>query len=307
MALAAFLASACNIVPIAQRQLERQYRAEGLEAEMLIAGNDRVHYWVGGRGSRPVLLLHGFGASAVWQWALQVESFAAEHRLIIPDLLWFGESSSTTADYSLDHQVAAVVALLDYLGEQRVDVVGISYGGLVAYELASAHPDRVRRLALVDSPGRSYGRADYEALCRRFGVEHFAEVLLPQDTEAMRRLVHLGVEGDPHAPGFVLRQARRELFVANAEQKRGMLDALLRDLPDPARRPDPRARDTLLVWGSHDPVFPLPLAHRLKEHLGPGARLEVIEHARHTPNLEWPERFDALVLQHLSLPCSCER
>ncbi|MAQ14088.1 MAG: hypothetical protein CMN30_04735 [Sandaracinus sp.] len=307
---------------MAGRRIESQYEREGMAADVAELGPDTVHYWHGGGESgneretedgsgrdvdaHPVLLVQGFGASAKWQWVLQVESFAATRRVIMPDLLWFGESRSTDADYSLGHQVRAMVALLDRLGEGRVDVVGISYGGLVAYELASAFPERVRRLVIVDSPGRAYTRADYRALCDRFEVDDFADVLLPADADGMRRLLAVGVEQEVHAPGFLLRQAREELFIEQADQKRAMIEALLRDLEELRSRPDPRARDTLLVWGRDDPIFPLELGERLAQRLGPGVRLEVIDHARHTPNFEWPHRFDALILQFLDMPCSCD-
>ena len=300
------LASGCSVVSLAGHQLGHYYEREGLSAAVAELGPDTVHYWHGGAEGRPVLLIQGFGASAKWQWALQVEAFAESRRVIMPDLLWFGESTSADSDYSLAHQVRALVALLDALGEERVDVVGISYGGLVAYELASAFPERVRRLVVVDSPGRAYTHRDYRALCDRFGVEHFADVLLPADNDGMRRLLEAGMKQEVWAPPFVLRQAREDLFLENAPQKRAMVDALLRDLEELRHRPDPRARDTLLVWGRGDPIFPLELGHRLARRLGPGVRLEVLDHARHTPNFEWPDSFDALVLQFLDMPCSCE-
>jgi len=294
---------------MAGRQIGNQYEQHGLTAAAAELGPDTVHFWAGGQREgerRALLLIQGFGASAKWQWVLQVDAFSESRRVIMPDLLWFGESASTEADYSLGHQVRAMVGLLDELGESRVDVVGISYGGLVAYELAGAHPDRVGKVVIVDSPGRAYTHEDYRALCERFSVDHFAEVLLPEDTEGMRLLLDVGVEMEVYAPAFLLRQARRELFTDHAAEKRAMVDALLRDLEELRGRPDPRARDTLLIWGRDDPIFPLELGHRLKARLGPGARLEVIDHARHTPNFEWPMRFDALILQFLDMPCSCD-
>ena len=296
----------CSAVGVAGSQIDGHFQELGIGSGVVNVGPDRIHYWAGGQNRRPVLLIQGFGASAKWQWPLQAESFAETRRVIMPDLLWFGQSTSSDADHSLDHQVRAMIGLLDALGEERVDVVGISYGGLVAYHLASTHPERVRRLVMVDSPGRAYTREDYDALCERYGVEHFAEVLLPEDDEGMERLFEAGIARDVWAPDALLGQVRRELFVENAADKRAMVDALLRDMAELRRGPDPRARDTLLVWGRDDPIFPLELAHRLLRRLGPGARLEVIAPARHTPNLEWPERFDAIVLQFLDMPCSCE-
>lgn len=71
----------------------------------------------------------------------------------VPDLLWFRGSSSSDRDFSLEHQVRTLVALLDEQDERQVDLVGIFYGSLAAYELAARHLERVRRLVIVDSPG----------------------------------------------------------------------------------------------------------------------------------------------------------
>ena len=61
-----------------------------------------VHLWAPPRpAQRPVLLLHGFGASATWQWAPYLRSLlVAGLDPIVPDLLFFGASSSTVPDRS---------------------------------------------------------------------------------------------------------------------------------------------------------------------------------------------------------------
>ena len=136
--VAALLAVACgcNVVALQQARIEHTMRAAGLEPKDQRLGADTVRYWSGGRGPT-VVLVHGFGGSGMWLWYPQVEDLARDHRVIVPDLLWFGESRSDARDFSIDHQVRAVEALLDHLGERETDVVGVSYGGLVAHELAS--------------------------------------------------------------------------------------------------------------------------------------------------------------------------
>ena len=57
------------------------------------------------------------------------------------DLLWFGDSTSTDRTFGLDHQVEALAALLRHLGIEDARVVGTSYGGFVAWDLAHAHPE----------------------------------------------------------------------------------------------------------------------------------------------------------------------
>ena len=54
---------------------------------------------------------------------------------------------------------------------------------------------------------------------------------------------------------------------------------------------------TLVIWGRHDRVFPLAIGERLANSLD--ARIEVLEDSSHSPNLEQPDRFNALVLEFL--------
>ncbi len=181
--LAALLAvlTGCNVIALKQAGIERTLRDAGMAPADVRLGADTVHYWSGGHGPT-VLLVHGFGASASWLWYPQVEDLTRDHRVLLPDLLWFGDSRSDQRDFSLDHQVKMVEALLDRLGEREVDVVGVSYGGLVAHELASNRVEGMRSLVLVDTPGRVYTHEDYRSVCRRFHVSALTEVLVPHDS-----------------------------------------------------------------------------------------------------------------------------
>jgi pimeloyl-ACP methyl ester carboxylesterase len=228
-----------------------------------------------------------------------VEAFAGARRVVVPDLLWFGGSSSTERDYSLEHQVRTLAALLDALGERQVDVVGISYGGFAAYELAARHPERVRRLVLVDSPGCAYTRADYDALLQRFGVARPADLFLPADEAGVARLLDLAYADPPWAPSFARRQALAELYSRWREEKEHLLEALVQSMAVRADCSVAPRLPTLIVWGRGDEVFPLALGQRLAASLGPTARLVVIDRARHAPNLEHPRQFNELLRDFL--------
>jgi pimeloyl-ACP methyl ester carboxylesterase len=292
--------SCVDVVAWQRRSLTRQLEGAGVSARVLQLGDDRVLVW-SNRGPGPaVVLIHGFGASALWQWTPQAVALAPGHRVIMPDLLWFGGSSSTRRDYSVDHQAAAVVATLDALGVAEADLVGISYGGIVAYEIASARPERVRRLVLVDTPGRDFGDDDYAALLRRFDTDDFARVLLPVDDAGVRVLIELAYEHPPWTPDFALRQARRGLYAVNREELAALVHQLLADREALRARPTRVRCPALVVWGENDPVFPLAIGERLARSLG--ARLEVIADARHFPNAEHPEPFNLVLLEFLDSP-----
>ncbi len=280
--------AACNVVAWQRGGYEKAMRRAGLAPADLRLGDARVHLWHGGAG-HPTVLVHGFGADAIWQWHAQVGALAGR-RVIVPDLLWFGQSASAVRDFSIAHQVRVLVALLDRLGVARADLVGISYGGLVAYELARLHPSRVTRLVLVDSPGRLYTLRDYHELCRRFAVKDVGEVLVPEDVAGVKRLLELAYHDPPFMPDFAARQVLRDLYAPSRREKLALLRALLADLerPPPPGRP---GAPLYLIWGREDPVFPLELGRRLaRAH---GASLAVIARARHAPNLEHPATFNA--------------
>jgi pimeloyl-ACP methyl ester carboxylesterase len=152
-----------------------------------------VHLWAPPRPARrPVLLLHGFGASATWQWAPYLRSLlAAGLDPIVPDLLFFGASSSTVPDRSDTFQARTVKAAMDGMGVRRFAVVGVSYGGFVAYRLAAMYPEAVERVVLVSS-GVCLEEGDLAAgLFPVADVGEAAELLVPRRPAEVRRLVKL--------------------------------------------------------------------------------------------------------------------
>lgn len=280
------------------RLLEWKYRRAGLSPHQIDLGDRSMHVWIGGEGP-PLLLLHGFGATAIWQWHGQIRSFALRHRLIIPDLLFFGTSTTELAGRSLELQVESVERLLDHLEIERVHALGLSYGGFVAYLMASGLPHRVDKLLLVNSPGAIMTRADYDGLLDTFGVDSIEDVLLPTDSNGVKRLIHIALHRPPPVPRFALKDAHQTLFTQQVEEKRELLQDLLTALETPLGL-DPIHHETLIVWGEHDRIFPLDVGRRLHDHLSHCARFSVVERTAHTPNLERGGRFNRLVLEFLA-------
>ena len=97
-----------------------------------------------------LLLIHGVGLNAE-VWAPQIEAFSATHRVIALDMLGHGGSHPPPEGAVLDDFVNQARRLLDDLGISSANVVGHSMGGLVAMGLAIAKPQRVRRLAVLNS------------------------------------------------------------------------------------------------------------------------------------------------------------
>jgi len=279
--------------------LRRRFRAAGLREHQVELDSGSVHCWAGGSGP-PVMLLHGFGASALWQWYPQVPALARGFRLILPDLLFFGDSTSSRAERTVRFQAAAMLQLAEHLGFRRFHLVGLSYGGFVSLAMASLRPERVGRLCLVGCPGHAMGPEEVERLLRRFGASHVRDILLPRGPEGVRRLIRIAWHRPPRVPGFLLRDTYDVLFCRQVEQQSELLDSLLSEAGSAPAPPWPLPHPVLILWGEHDPIFPSYLADRLRAQLGDTAERTVLNGTAHAPNVEVPARFNRLLMEFLN-------
>jgi lipase len=106
-----------------------------------------VHEW-GPADGQPLLCLHGVTSHAIRFRRLAQERFVG-YRVIAPDLRGHGQSD-WEPPWDMDTHVADVIETMDSLDLGRIAIVGHSFGGRTALELAARHPERVSRLVLYD-------------------------------------------------------------------------------------------------------------------------------------------------------------
>ena len=101
----------------------------------------------------PILFLHGFPESHR-TWRHQLDGLADKYRVYAPDQRGFAASDRPAGveNYETDRIVADVIALADSLGLDRFTLAGHDWGGAVAWTAALAHPQRVKRLIIVNAP-----------------------------------------------------------------------------------------------------------------------------------------------------------
>ncbi len=102
----------------------------------------------GDPSSPPVVLLHGIpGWRGTWRPVARL--LAARHRVVVPDLLGFGESGPAPARFHAADQAALVIALVQKLGLRRVHLAGFDFGGPTAVMVCRQAPDLVATLTLA--------------------------------------------------------------------------------------------------------------------------------------------------------------
>jgi esterase len=122
----------------------------------------RHHYLEWGSPAQPALvLLHGGNSSARGTWTRLAPAFANAYHILAPDHRGHGETDwDPDAGYTIGNYVADFEEFVQQVGVETFDLVGHSLGGMIALTYASRHPERVRRLVLVDSGPRDFGTAD---------------------------------------------------------------------------------------------------------------------------------------------------
>jgi pimeloyl-ACP methyl ester carboxylesterase len=124
-------------------------RDEWIEVEEL-----RVHCLMAGQTDSPVLLLHGGGYdSASLSYRPNIEPISQYYRVFAPDWPGYGESDKPKMRYTTEFYVDFLGQLMDALGLEKASLVGISMGGAISLGFSLQSPQRVEKLALVDSHG----------------------------------------------------------------------------------------------------------------------------------------------------------
>jgi poly(3-hydroxyalkanoate) depolymerase len=237
---------------------------------------------VGRRGAgRPLLLITGIGAH-IDMWAPFARR-AGERELIAFDPPGAGLSQRPRLPLRMHGLADVVSALLDELRLERVDVLGYSFGGAVAQELARRAPDRVRRLVLCatgpglgGSPPRPLAALMLATPARYYHprllaltVPHIAGGRTARDPRALANQAGLRLQRPPDPFGYAY-----QLYAVAGWSSLPWLHRL--------------HHPALIVAGDQDPSVPLRNARMLAGRL-PHARLHVVQGGGHLFLLDEPE------------------
>jgi pimeloyl-ACP methyl ester carboxylesterase len=208
----------------------------------------------------------------------------------LPELWRWGPV--TIADHTRDHSMAAIARRILAAAPPSFALVGLSMGGYIAFEIARQAPDRVARLALLDTtarpdtPEQTQGRHAQIGLARGGRLDEVIDLLLPvlihrdrQDDAGLRRLVRLMAE-----------DIGPEAFI---RQQQAIMD-----------RPDARPRlagigyPTLVLVGDGDELIPPDRSAKIASGIH-GARLVMVPECGHLSTLERPQQVTQALVEWL--------
>jgi pimeloyl-ACP methyl ester carboxylesterase len=223
-------------------------------------------------GAGPALLfLHGAGGAA--RWLPFQERLAESFSVYFPSHPGHGGSPAAEWIEHISDLAFHYLDLLDRLDLERVHLVGASFGGWIAAELATMVSHRLASLVLIDPVGIRVDGWIYPFL---FGMD------IPEIVTTLfhNPMAALALASADQSIDTLALQYREGAALARVAWNPYLYDPLLR------RRLGRIASPTLLCWGAHDRLAPLAPCGETWAKAIPGARLQVFDESGHVPHLE---------------------
>nr|ABK27126.1 unknown [Picea sitchensis] len=297
-----------SIVEFVRKRKRSQWISKGFKSKIIQLSNGiSLHCWVLQIKNNPyivknkrraLLLIHGFGTDGLFGWDTQICALGKHFDLLIPDLIFFGNSTTTSSQRSEIFQAECMKSMVEYLGVESVIVVGHSYGGFVAFWMAHNYPNVVRRLVIVSS-AICMTPSTNNTLLKKMGSSDIKDVLLPNNSGDIRKAMNITFYKKSWLPTCIYEDFLQTMG-GNREKKAELLDAIVIGSENSNLLPTVN-QDVLIVWGEKDRTFGLEQAFLLQRHIGEKAQLAVIKECGHVPQLEKPTELNETLLNFLLL------
>jgi pimeloyl-ACP methyl ester carboxylesterase len=241
-------------------------------------------------GSGPVVVLvHGFGSEARFDWGNVLLPLAEHHRVLALDQIGFGSSDKPFMDYSIQTYVDFLGEFLRILNIHQFTLAGESLGGWISalYTIESLAPEnaqalpRPQRLILTDAAGMAPLPAPPIPVPGTLADAHGVAIVF-------------------HDKSRVTEEFVREAWALNLKANDGFTERSLWGNPKTAaelvrNRLAKITVPTLVVWGGNDEIIPLEQGRAYAAGI-PGAKLTIVPECGHGPAIEKPAEYLAVAL-----------
>jgi pimeloyl-ACP methyl ester carboxylesterase len=251
----------------------------GLKRRVIQVGDHRVVYSEGGDGE-PVVLLHGFGASAD-SWNRFAKPLTKRYHVIAPDLPGWGQSTRLEAEsYGYTQQVERLHQFVTQLGLKRFHLLGHSMGGFLASAYAARYPEEVITLGLICPHGVTEPQASDLAKSVAAGDNWLVARSLPE----FDRLLNGVFARRPYMPKSVFRLMATHAIRGSVKSEKIFTEMQTNDPPLVERLGQIHA-PTLILWGDKDRVLDISCAEVFCQGIK-RSELLVLNDSGHMPLIE---------------------
>jgi abhydrolase domain-containing protein 6 len=253
--------------------------SSGLKRRTIQVGDHRVVYSEGGQGE-PVVLVHGFGASAD-SWNRFAKSLTKRYHVIAPDLPGWGASTRlATASYGYPAQVERLHQFLSQLKLERVHLVGHSMGGFISSAYAARYPDEVITVGLI----APHGMVEPEPSELAQSVAKGDNWLVASSHQEFDRLLNNIFAKRPYTPKSVLRYLANHT-IRNSAKSSQIFEEMQTNDPLLSERLAKIAAPSLIIWGDQDRVLHVSSADLFRQGIK-NSEVMVIPGSGHMPPVE---------------------
>lgn len=260
------------------------------ESKFIEIDGMQVHYRDEGNplDSLPLVLIHG-GGSSLHTWELWVSTLKNEHRIITFDLPGYGLTGpNLQGEYSLDYCVNFTDSLLTKLCVKSCYLGGSSLGGAITWQYTLTHPERVKKMILIDADGypiKSKSVPIAFKLAKIPLINSLLKYVLPRSV-VENSLKSVYFHQDKVTPILIDRYIDLTLREGN---RQALLDRM-KQVPENNKHLKIGIIETptLLIWGEKDAFIKLDIAQRFHKDL-PNDTLIVFKNLGHTPMEEDPQ------------------
>ena len=244
---------------------------------------------------KPVLLIHGFGASS-YSWRHINDSLALNNRVIAVDLKGFGNSPKPRDDqYSVYEQSRLIRNFILEQNLEDLTIIGHSFGGgvalVTAVYLTNTHPGLIEKLILMDNVAYRQKLPGFVEIIATPILGPLSVQLLPNRYQ-VRSLLEEVYFNDKLVPEAAIEHYAMGLEQANA--KYALITAARQLIPDDLDQFSKNYKTlkipTLIIWGRNDEIIPLKIGKRLHQDI-PNSSLKVLNNAGHAIHEEEPDRI----------------
>jgi len=262
-----------------------------------------VHISYNNSPNKPyLLLLHGMGMNGRTNWSSQFKTLSKHYNLILPDLIYFGESTSTTKDYSVEFQVEQIrEAILKLDITSKLTIMGFSYGGLVSAMYNQLYSSEINKLIIIDGPVKFYSKQTADSMANLVGITTINNLIVPSTIDEFD-----GMKKAVLSTSFPMsKKLKQKILTHIFLPTKSVRDAQMNYLAD--HQPHYQNLNyninntpTLLIWGKKDGAVPVMVGQKLHQAFPNTTQLLLFKKAKHDAHFRESKKLNKAVIKFIN-------